>query len=180
MWDINHISHNLTSVLITIFFLKGSPIHQKLMPEQSLRHPLSECSSPVHQFYQSLPEAVTIQDLQKFSSSRDSTMGLPPENFSVHNFPSYDSTNRSTSYSPIHSQYGNNPNSSSPIKTALFNQVPNLGLYSGNNSPILNPLMSPSTSPVFGGYSQTTPSTSVSSITQGKWLLTGCYQFGEF
>lgn len=138
---------------------------------------MSECSSPVHQFYPSLPEAVTIQDLQKFSSSRDPTLGLPPESFQTHDFSSFEGTSRSPSYSydtvnrsPIHtSQYSNNPNSNlgSPINTALFGQVPNLGLYSGNNSPILNPLISPSTSPVFGGYSQTAPGTSVSSITQG-------------
>lgn len=146
-----------------------------------MRHPLSECSSPVHQFYPSLPEAVTIQDLQKFSSSRESTIAMAPENFQTQNFVSFDGTNRSSNYSydtvnrsPIHSsQYSNNPNNNigSPINSALFGQVSNLGLYSGNNSPILNPLMSPSTSPVFGGYNQSTPGTSVSSITQGIYLL---------
>lgn len=40
-------------------------------------------------------------------------------------------------------------------------------MYSGTNSPILNPLLSPNTSPVFGGYGQSPTGSSVSSITQG-------------
>lgn len=148
-----------------------------MVPEQSVRHPLSECSSPVHQFYPSLPEAVTLQDLQTFSTSRESSLGLTPENFPSQNFSSCDGTNR-TSYvydtvnrSPVHSsKYTNNPNSNmgSPINSPLFGQVPNLGLYSGNNSPILSSLISPNTSPVFGGYNQAAPGSSVSSITQGN------------
>lgn len=158
-------------------YISGSPIHQKMAQEQSVRHPLSECSSPVHQFYPSLPEAVTLQDLQIFSASRDSTLGLTPDNFSPQNFSSCDGTNRSTSYvydtlnrSPVHSsKFTTNPNNNmgSPINSPLYGQVSNLGLYSGNNSPILSSLISPNTSPVFGGYNQATPGSSVSSITQG-------------
>lgn len=136
---------------------------------------MSECSSPVHQFYPTLPEAVTIQDLQKFS-----TLYPTLENFQSHNFSSFEAANRNPSYpydtvnrSPLHSsQYttsvSNNVNSS--INQNIFGQVPNLGLYSGSNSPILNPLLSPSTSPVFGSYSQGASGTSVSSITQGMYL----------
>ncbi|KAJ8956359.1 hypothetical protein NQ318_015097 [Aromia moschata] len=156
--------------------IPGSPIHQQLVSDQPLRQHVAECASPIHQFYPSLPDA-SLQDFQKFSSVRDPTLGLPPENYPQPGFTPYDSASRSPSYSyesvnrsPLHtSPYATNPSSNlnSPIQQSMFGQVPGLAVYSGTNSPILNPLLSPNTSPVFGGYSQTTPGTSVSSITQG-------------
>lgn len=117
-----------------------------------------------------------MPDLQKYSSSRDPSIALS-ENYQQQNYSSFDASNRSPSYSyeavnrsPLHtSPYATNPNSTlnSPIQQTMFGQVPSLGVYSGTNSPILNPLLSPNTSPVFGGYGQTTPGSSVSSITQG-------------
>lgn len=155
-----------------IEFVLGSPIHQKLMSEQSLRHPVSESTSPIHQVY-SLQSDMTMQDLQKYTMARDPTLGLPPENYNY----AYDVTNRSSNYSydslnrsPLHtSPYATNPNSNlnSPINQ-MYGPMLGLGMYSGANSPILNPLLSPNTSPVFGGYGQTTPGTSISSITQGE------------
>ncbi|KAJ8967019.1 hypothetical protein NQ314_003136 [Rhamnusium bicolor] len=160
--------------------IPGSPIHQQLVSDQPLRHQMSDCTSPIHQFYPTLPDPVTMQDFPKFSSTRDPTLGLPPENFQQQNY-AYDSANRSPSYSyetvnrsPLHtSPYTSNPSSNlnSPIQQSIFGQVPSLGVYSGANSPILNPLLSPNTSPVFGGYGQSTPGTSVSSITQGISVL---------
>ncbi|XP_056645407.1 serine/threonine-protein kinase SIK3-like isoform X1 [Diorhabda sublineata] len=155
--------------------IPGSPIHQKFMSEQPLRHHMSECTSPIHQFYQTLPESVTLQDLQNFSTNIDPTLGLPPENYQQHNYGPYEATNRSPTYSydsinrsPLHSSpYTTTNLTSSPIGPTVYSQVPNLGLYSGSNSPILNPLLSPNTSPVFGGYGQSTQGSSISSITQG-------------
>ncbi|XP_072381145.1 uncharacterized protein [Diabrotica undecimpunctata] len=155
--------------------IPGSPIHQKFMSEQPLRHHMSECTSPIHQFYQTLPESSTMQDLQNFSSNIDPTLGLPPENYQQHSYGPYEATNRSPTYSydsinrsPLHSSpYTTTNLTSSPIGPSVFSQVSNLGLYSGSNSPILNPLLSPNTSPVFGGYMQNAQGSSVSSITQG-------------
>jgi hypothetical protein len=114
---------------------------------------MTECSSPIHQFYPSEP-------------ARDPTLGLPPESYQA-----YD-PNRSFGNSPLHtSPFNTSPSSNlnSPIQQNLFSQVPNLTMYSGTNSPIMNPLLSPSTSPVFGNYVQTqTAPGSISSITQGK------------
>ncbi|KAJ8980376.1 hypothetical protein NQ317_009370 [Molorchus minor] len=153
--------------------IPGSPIHQQLVSD--LQH-ATDCVSPIHQFYPAITEP-TLQDFQKFSSVHDPTLGLPPENYQPPQFVPYDTANRSPSYSyetinrsPLHtSPYTTSPSSnlSSPIQQNIFGQVPGLGVYSGANSPILNPLMSPNTSPVFGGYSQSTPGSSVSSITQG-------------
>ncbi|XP_044260514.1 serine/threonine-protein kinase SIK3 isoform X2 [Tribolium madens] len=130
--------------------IPGSPIHQ-LVSDPQIRHQMAECSSPIHQFYPNDP-------------SRDPTLGLPPESYQS----SYD-PNRSFGNSPLHSSpFGTNPNSnlSSPIQQNLF--ATNLSMYSGTNSPIMNPLLSPSTSPVFGNYVQTpTAPGSISSITQG-------------
>uniref|UniRef100_A0A6P7F3Q5 non-specific serine/threonine protein kinase n=1 Tax=Diabrotica virgifera virgifera TaxID=50390 RepID=A0A6P7F3Q5_DIAVI len=155
--------------------IPGSPIHQKFMSEQPLRHHMSECTSPIHQFYQTLPESAAMQDLQNFSSNIDPTLGLPPENYQQHSYGPYEATNRSPTYSydsinrsPLHSSpYTTTNLTSSPIGPSVFSQVSNLGLYSGSNSPILNPLLSPNTSPVFGGYMQNAQGSSVSSITQG-------------
>nr|XP_015836278.1 PREDICTED: serine/threonine-protein kinase SIK3 [Tribolium castaneum] len=130
--------------------IPGSPIHQ-LVSDPQMRHQMAECSSPIHQFYPNDP-------------ARDPTLGLPPESYQS----SYD-PNRSFGNSPLHtSPFGTNPNSnlSSPIQQNLF--ATNLTMYSGTNSPIMNPLLSPSTSPVFGNYVQTpTAPGSISSITQG-------------
>ncbi|KAJ8916548.1 hypothetical protein NQ315_000190 [Exocentrus adspersus] len=152
--------------------IPGSPIHQQLVSEQSLRHQISDCTSPIHQFYPTLPEGVKIPDLQKYPQNQDPSLGLTPENYAA-----YNASNRSPTYSyeavnrsPLHqSPYTTNPNSSlgSPIQQSMFGPVPGLGMYSGSNSPILNPLLSPNTSPVFGGYAQSTPGSSISSITQG-------------
>ncbi|KAG5893454.1 hypothetical protein JTB14_012171 [Gonioctena quinquepunctata] len=157
--------------------IPGSPIHQKFITEAPMRHHMSECTSPIHQFYQSLPEAMTMQELQNFPSARDPTLGLPPENYQQLSYGPYESTNRSPTYSydsinrsPLHSSpytTTHNSNLNSPINQGIFSQVSNLAMYSGSNSPILNTLLSPNTSPVFGGFHQATPGSSVSSITQG-------------
>lgn len=140
------------------FVIIGSPIHQ-LVSDTPIRHQMAECSSPIHQFYPSDP-------------SRDPTLGLPPESYQS----SYD-PNRSFGNSPLHtSPFGTNPNSNlnSPIQQNLFGT--NLSMYSGTNSPIMNPLLSPSTSPVFGNYVQTpTAPGSISSITQGKFYKIADY-----
>lgn len=53
----------------------------------------------------------------------------------------------------------------SPIHQAMFAPLPNLALFpGGNTSPTLNPLLSPSGSPIYGNLPQPN---SVSSITQG-------------
>nr|XP_023018669.1 STE20-like serine/threonine-protein kinase isoform X2 [Leptinotarsa decemlineata] len=147
--------------------IPGSPIHQPL------RHHISECTSPIHQFYQTMPDAFTIQELQNFTSSRDPTLGLPPENYQQLSFGPYESTNRSPTYSfdsinrsPLHSSpytTTHNSNLNLPINQTIFSQASNFSMFSGSNSPILNPNMSP----VFSGYGQNTPGSSVSSITQG-------------
>lgn len=148
------------------------------MSDQPLRHHMSECTSPVHQFYQGLPETVTMQDLQNFSPSLDPTLGLPPENYQQHSYGpvTYEASNRSLAYSydslnrsPLHSSPYTTTSLTSPIGQTVFSQ--SMGMYSGNNSPILNPHLTPNTSPVFGGYGQASQGTSVSSITQGKVLF---------
>lgn len=132
--------------------ITGSPIHQYVTDS---RHQISESSSPVHQLYSNVPE----------SSSQ--------ENYQAQSNYGYES-NRSFNSSPLHS--GNispySPNcGGSPIHQTMYN-MPNYVLYSGSNSPIINPLLSPNASPVFGGYGHTSPGshsqpTSISSITQG-------------
>ncbi|XP_063923599.1 serine/threonine-protein kinase SIK3 homolog isoform X3 [Zophobas morio] len=134
--------HAVKPHLPTVQELQGSPIHQ-LVSDSQIRHQMTECPSPIHQFY-----------------SADPSLGPSPE--------SYQS---SFANSPLHtSPFGTNPSSNlnSPIQQNLFGQVPNLTMYSGTNSPIMNPLLSPSTSPVFGTYVPTpaAPGT-ISSITQG-------------
>ncbi|CAH1118557.1 unnamed protein product [Phaedon cochleariae] len=156
--------------------IPGSPIHHQKF--------LSDRTSPIHQFYHPVPcESTTtttnpamLPDLQPFSACRDPTLGLPPEHYQQLTYGPYDNSNRGGVYgydnvnrSPLHSSpYTTVHNcGSSPIGQGVFSQVSNLGLYSGSNSPILNPLLSPNNSPVFGGYGQTTPGSSISSITQG-------------
>lgn len=128
-----------------------------MVSDSQLRHQVSEGSSPIHQFYPTDP-------------IRDPTLGLPPETYQN----SYDGS-RSYGNSPLHtSPYGTNPNSNlnSPIQQTLFGQVPNLAMYSGTSSPIMNPLLSPSTSPVFGSYvQQPVAPSSISSITQGNFFF---------
>ncbi|CAG9861701.1 unnamed protein product [Phyllotreta striolata] len=156
--------------------IPGSPIHQKFMSDQpQMRHHMSECTSPVHQFYQILPETVTMQDLQNFNPNVDPTLGLPPENYQQHNFGPYEANNRCMTYSydsinrsPLHSSPYTTTSLTSPINQAVFSQVSSMGIYSGSNSPVMNhPHLSPNASPVFSGYGQSSQGSSVSSITQG-------------
>lgn len=111
--------------------------------QQHRQHQISESSSSLHQMYSGIGEA----------SGRD------------HNFKT------DTNVSP----YSTTSNSAigSPIHQTMFGQIPNIGLYSGNTSPTLNPLLSPSNSPIYGSYgtSGNLPQpNSVSSITQGKYI----------
>lgn len=59
----------------------------------------------------------------------------------------------------------------SPIHQAMFGQLSNIGgMFSGNTSPTLNPLLSPNNSPIYGSYGtggNLPQPNSVSSITQG-------------
>ncbi|KAF7266508.1 hypothetical protein GWI33_020189 [Rhynchophorus ferrugineus] len=126
--------------------IPGSPIHQ-IVSDQTLRHQLSsEGASPIHQFYST--SSPDHQEYNKFSAIRDPTLGLPPENYVPGALGGYD---RST----LHA-------------LEPFGQVPSLSMFSSAPSSLLNPLLSPSASPVFGGYSTPTGGgTSISSITQG-------------
>ncbi|CAH0548609.1 unnamed protein product [Brassicogethes aeneus] len=100
---------------------------------------LGECPSPIHQYYPPIT---------------DPTLGLPPEGYSPHH--------ASFGGSPLHNAMG------SPIQhQPVYGQVPGLAMYSAGNSPILGTMLSPNSSPVFGGYAQPSPGSSVSSITQG-------------
>ncbi|CAH1977776.1 unnamed protein product [Acanthoscelides obtectus] len=133
--------------------IPGSPIHQKLLPgatpDVNLRHPMSECTSPIHQFYQQHPalaETVTMQDLQKLSQQ--------------------------TAYSPLHTAVapGTGSGGSGTPSPVSYGQL-YAGAAGGSSSPVLNPLLSPAgggASPVFGMGS------SVSSITQGISGLNTC------
>lgn len=139
--------------------IPGSPIHQ-MVSDQSLRHQLSsEGASPIHQFYiNPAPEQTNLQDYSKFSTMRDPTLGLPPENFVPGALGGYD---RSPLNGPGASPYG-------AATGQAFSQVSGLSMFSGTATPMLNPLLSPSASPVFGGYSTPTGGgSSISSITQG-------------
>lgn len=172
------------------FFVLGSPIHQhQLVSDSQHRHQkVDSSSSPIHQFYPSISDSSGMPDYQKYSSRdhnfkiSDATLGLPPETYQPPTNYTYD-PNRSFGSSPLHSAnispYASTSNNlGSPIHQNIYGTtLPNLGLYSGTNSPILNPLLSPNASPVFGGYSPGTSSTlvqptSITSITQGeiyKW-----------
>lgn len=154
--------------------IPGSPIHQ-MVPDQH-RHQITETTSPIHQLYTNINDpAANLPEFQKYVTGRDHNFKLsdstlvPPEAYQNHPQNFYD-LNRSFSNSPLHSgnisPYASNSSGGlgSPIHQSLYGQLPNLGLYSGGNSPILNPLLSPNTSPVYGGLQQ--PS-SISSITQG-------------
>lgn len=149
--------------------IPGSPIHHVVMDPHH-RHSLqmSENTSPIHQYYPSITDPVTIQELQKYASIPHDP-NLTPEALQQqqHKY-GYDS-NRSFASSPLHTSPFNTSSNSgmtSPIQQNLYGQLPNLSLYSGSTSPILNPLGSPNSSPVFGGYHPPN-NPSVSSITQG-------------
>lgn len=146
-----------------------------MVPDQH-RHQITETTSPIHQLYTNINDpAANLPEFQKYVTGRDHNFKLsdstlvPPEAYQNHPQNFYD-LNRSFSNSPLHSgnisPYASNSSGGlgSPIHQSLYGQLPNLGLYSGGNSPILNPLLSPNTSPVYGGLQQ--PS-SISSITQG-------------
>ncbi|XP_030755254.1 serine/threonine-protein kinase SIK3-like isoform X1 [Sitophilus oryzae] len=135
--------------------IPGSPIHQ-IVSDQALRHQLSsEGASPIHQFYSS--PSPDHQDY-KFTAIRDPTLGLPPENYVPGALGGYD---RSPLHAPGASPYG-------AATGQPFGQVPGLAMFSTASPSILNPLLSPSASPVFGGYSTPTGgASSISSITQG-------------
>ncbi|XP_031331805.1 serine/threonine-protein kinase SIK3 isoform X2 [Photinus pyralis] len=132
--------------------IPGSPIHQIVGDS---RHQISESSSPVHQSYACTTDTNTV-------------LGLTHDSL-VHSNLGYD-PNRSFSNSPLHSgnisPYSNSgSNLGSPIHQNLYGQMPNLTMYSGNNSPVLTP-------PVYVGYTQAVSGAlsqpnSISSITQG-------------
>nr|CAI5832664.1 unnamed protein product [Callosobruchus analis] len=142
--------------------IPGSPIHQKLLPSDGVGvglrvHPMSECTSPIHQFYQQHPalaETVTMQDLQKLSQHQQ---------------------HQATAYSPLHTAVGvvGGGGSGSGTPSPVYGQL-YAGAVGGGSSPVLNPLLSPAggggggASPVFG------IGTSVSSITQGISGLNTC------
>ncbi|CAG9770009.1 unnamed protein product [Ceutorhynchus assimilis] len=136
--------------------IPGSPIHQ-IVTDPSLRHQLSsEGASPIHQYYSNTTQDQNLQDFSKYSNIRDPTLGLPPENIVPGALGGYD---RSPLQCPGASPYG-----ATSVQT--FGQVPGLNIF-GTTTTMLNPLLSPSASPVFGGYSTPTGGSSVSSITQG-------------
>ncbi|KAK5638408.1 hypothetical protein RI129_012703 [Pyrocoelia pectoralis] len=137
--------------------IPGSPIHQVI---NDTRHQIPESSSPVHQIYSGTTDTNPV-----LAVSHDSyqTQTL------VHPNLGYD-PNRSFNNSPLHS--GNispystsGSNLGSPIHQNLYGQMPNLAMYSGTNSPVMNP-------PVYVGYAQAVTGAlsqpnSISSITQG-------------
>ncbi|XP_066261864.1 uncharacterized protein [Euwallacea similis] len=130
--------------------IPGSPIHQ-IVTDPSMRHQLpSENASPVHQFY------TTAAHDQFPTAIREPTLGLPPENLVSGALGGYDRNHctGASSYGAANSQ--------------SFGQVPGLNMFMGT-APMLNPLLTPSASPVFGGYTSPTGGSgnSVSSITQG-------------
>lgn len=166
-------------------FPPGSPIHQhQLVSDSQHRHQkaAAESSSPIHQFYTGISEASGVPQYStrdhNFKLS-DATLGLPPESYQPPAGYVYDA-NRSYGNSPLHSANispyaSTSSNLGSPIHQGIYGAaLSNLGLYSGTSSPIMNPLLSPNASPVFGGYTQggTSPlaqPTSISSITQGEF-----------
>ncbi|XP_049824727.1 uncharacterized protein LOC109605697 isoform X4 [Aethina tumida] len=118
--------------------IPGSPIHQ--MSDHRLSG--NDCPSPI-QYFGPMCDPL---------GSRDPTLGLPPEGYANYGASSLHG-------SPIKQQQPQSP--------ALYGQVPGLAMYSAANSPLLGALLSPNSSPVFGGYAQPSAGSSVSSITQG-------------
>lgn len=131
--------------------IPGSPIHQQYQKSAAAVGEPGGGGSPIHQFYQTDPSI--MKDVVALE-------GYDPNRSPLHTSP-YASTSGNLG-SPVHHQ------------GVMF------GLYSGaaaaaggpgaGGSPVLNPLLSPNASPVFGGFpGQSSVPTSISSITQGKW-----------
>lgn len=140
-------------MLLFCKFLPGSPIHQ-LISDTQHRHQMSESSSSLQQMYATgMPETGRDHNFKT-----DTNLGG--------NISPYNTTSNSTMGSPIHQ--------------SMFGQMPNLGMFSGNTSPTINPLLSPNGSPIYGTYGTSgnlpQPS-SVSSITQGNncYILHGAW-----
>lgn len=110
----------------------------------------------------------------------DTTLGLPPENL-YYCQESFGNSPSSGHISPFASNSGSQLGSPIHQTNMMYNQIQNLGLITGNNTPIIPPMYSAANmfsgsgqnSPVYGNYAYNNQATlnqptSVSSITQGE------------